>query len=87
VHPRVNAHARERNSIREPSATLEVAMRTELRRTPALIRALMGTAALAVTLSIGLALEATASRTYHQELAAASPAASSVMVAQARDAH
>jgi hypothetical protein len=71
----------------EPSATLEVAMHAELRRTPALIRALMGTAALAVTLSIGFALEAMASRTYQQEVAAASPTASSVLLAQARDAH
>ena len=62
-------------------------MHAELRRTPALIRALTGTAALAVALSIGFGLNAMASRTYHQELAAASPAASSVVVAQVRVPH
>jgi hypothetical protein len=58
-------------------------MHTELRRPPALIRALMGAAALTVALSIGVGLEAMAGHTYHQVLAAATPAASSVMVAQA----
>ncbi len=58
-------------------------MHAELRRTPTLIRALMGTAALAMALSIGLGLDAMAGHTYRQVLASASPAASTVLVAQA----
>jgi hypothetical protein len=78
-----------RGGLRNPATTpidsnrQETTMFSELDRPSALIRSLFGAAALAVTLGIGIGLDALADNYNRQNLAAAHPAASAVVVAQA----
>jgi hypothetical protein len=58
-------------------------MSSDLDRPSVLIRSLFGAAALAVTLAIGMGLDGLADNYNRLNLAAAQPAASAVVVAQA----